>query len=333
MRILLTGAGGPAAVGVSRSLSLAGHFLVGVDCDQYTIQFAETHKRYQVPRASDPGYLSAINNIAVLERIDLIHAQPDPEVAALSEAREMLAARTHLPSKQAVRVCQDKMACYGVLRDAAVPVPYSVQLDSANDLDQFFGQAQDGWVRFRTGAAGRGALRVRSFGEALLWIESHDGWGEFMASEYLPGRCVTWQSVWNRGELVCSQSRERIEWALANRSPSGVTGITGVAKTITRADVGTVGRAAVLAVDAVPNGIYGVDMKENASGVPCVTEINIGRFFTTIEFFTQMGLNMPDLYVRSAFGQKTEHEMIDDDWYWIRSMDSLPRLVMGSEFA
>ncbi len=33
------------------------------------------------------------------------------------------------------------------------------------------------------------------------------------------------------------------------------------------------------------------------------TEINIGRFFTTIHFFTQAGLNMPEIFMKLAFGE------------------------------
>lgn len=329
---MVTGAGGPAGIGVTRSLKVAGHEIIGTDYDKWALNFAETKIKHLVPHASDPHYITILNELIEAYKVDFLHAQPDPEVAVVSEARYVLKAITMLPRIETVAVCQDKMMTNRRLLGTGVPVPKTVNIlgndlsDAANLLGPEF------WVRDRRGAAGRGAWHVlpSRHCEAAAWIASNNGWHTFIASEYLPGACVTWQSVWCDGALVCAQSRERLEWAMANRSPAGVTGVTGVARTISRSDVAEIGEACVRALDHKPNGIYGVDMKEDHRGTPRVTEVNIGRFFTTIEFFTQMGLNMPDLYVRAGMGLRwKEPEKLPDDWYWIRSMDSLPRLVMG----
>jgi carbamoyl-phosphate synthase large subunit len=122
---------------------------------------------------------------------------------------------------------------------------------------------------------------------------------------------------------------------MGNRSPTGVTGVTGLAKTVARGDLDEIARQAILAIDPRPHGIFGVDLKENAEGVPCPTEINIGRFFTTIQFFTELGLNMPDLYVRLAMGEAVtvEHKLnpLPSEVYWVRSMDAQPRLLRESD--
>ena len=332
MRVLVTGAGGPAGIGVTRSLKVAGYEVVGTDCDKWSLHFAETSRKYLVPRADDPTYIARINDIIQREGVDFLHAQPDPEVAVVSEGRYLIRAKTMLPKPEVVVVCQDKMLTNRRLLGTGVPIPKTVDLrgESLHDASLILGS--EFWVRDRRGAAGRGAWHVKPgrAREAEAWVSANNGWSTYIASEYLPGACVTWQSVWCDGELVCAQSRERLEWAMPNRSPSGVTGVTGVARTISRSDVAEIGEACVRALDLRPNGIYGVDMKEDRKGTPRVTEVNIGRFFTTIEFFTQMGLNMPDLYVRAGMGQRwKEPERLPDDWYWIRSMDSLPRLVMG----
>ena len=334
MRVMVTGAGGPAGIGVTRSLKVAGHEVVGVDCDKWALHFAETSRKHLVPRADDPRYISTINVLIDEEKVDFLHAQPDPEVAVISEGRYVLKAMTMLPSPEVVVICQDKMMTNRRLLGTGVPVPKTVNILGSDLSDASNLLGSEFWVRDRQGAAGRGAWHVRPGGhrEAESWITANNGWRSFIASEYLPGSCVTWQSVWKDGELLCAQSRERIEWALANRSPSGVTGVTGVARTISRRDVAEIGEACVRAIDPRPNGIYGVDMKEDRKGTPRVTEVNIGRFFTTIEFFTQMGLNMPDIYVRAGMGQRwKEPEKLPDNWYWLRSMDSPPRLVMGEQ--
>lgn len=330
MKVLLTGAGGPAAIGVARSLRLAGHQIVGVDSNPYSLPFADADARYSVPRADHPEYVRALNHIIEQEKVDFLHAQPDAEVRVISEYRHQIKARTMLPPHETVLICQDKLLMNRRLMGTGVPIPRTIRIDTYEGLleaERIHGLPF--WIRNTTGAAGRGAMKVESPVAAWSWM--HTQGGDFIASEYLPGACVTWQSVWRDGQLVCAQSRERIEWAMANRSPSGVTGVTGVARTISRGDVAEIGEACVRELDRRPHGIYGVDMKEDAGGTPRVTEVNIGRFFTTIEFFTRAGLNMPDLYLRAAFGKRTFSPSCEDDLYWIRSMDAEPKLLRGTD--
>jgi len=335
-RVLLTGAGGPAAIGVARSLGKTrNHLLVGVDCDPHALLFAPVDARYVVPRCSDPLYLRRIQEICETERIDFLHAQPDSEVRFFSEHRKDIGARVLLPAHETVVLCQDKYATNRQLLGTGVPIPKTILLTSPEDVwgaEGLFGE--EFWVRDRVGAAGRGAWHVKASQAtaAVEWVNVHDGWGGYIASEYLPGRILTWQSVWKNGELLSAQGRERLGWAMADRSPSGVTGVTGIARTTNRQDVADIGRRCVLALERAPNGIFGVDMKEGTNGVPRVTEVNIGRFFTTIQFFTELGLNMPDLYVRAGMGDvEPDMRHLPENWYWIRSMDCEPKLVRGKD--
>ena len=52
----------------------------------------------------------------------------------------------------------------------------------------------------------------------------------------------------------------------------------------------------IFAITEKPHGIFGVDMAYDKSGFPCPTEINISRFFTTVLFFTEAGINMPKMF-------------------------------------
>lgn len=327
VRILLTGAGGPAAIGVARSLK-AFH-TIGVDSNEYALNFAETNEAYRICPATDPDYIPSLNRLIHVLKVDFVHAQPDPEVRIISERRDAIEAKTFLPLAQTVRQCQDKLTAIKRMAAAGVPVPATMALRGPADLDRAvwdFGAPF--WVRENVGAAGKGAFLANGYATAQMWIEGiNKGWGRFQAAEYLPGRCFTWQSLWKDGQLIASQGRERLEWALANRSVSGVTGVTGVARISNDPRLDDIGQRAVWAFEEKPNGIFGVDMKENKAGVPCVTEINIGRFFTTIEFFAQLGLNFPELYVRTAMGEEVVADKINEGWMWLRSMDAKPKLV------
>jgi hypothetical protein len=63
-----------------------------------------------------------------------------------------------------------------------------------------------------------------------------------------------------------------------------------------------------------------------------VTEINAGRFFTTSNFFAAAGLNMPDMLVRCAIGERPPRcgsSPLPPDLFWIRMVDMGYVLVPG----
>jgi carbamoyl-phosphate synthase large subunit len=186
------------------------------------------------------------------------------------------------------------------------------------------------------GGAGRGALPTDDFDFARIWIDRFNGWGSFTASELLTERSVTWQSIWHEGELVVAQTRRRRSWNFGNRTLSGVTGVTGVGETCSDSDVDRTALDAIHAVDAQPHGIFSVDMTYDFAGKPNPTEINIGRFFTTIFFFTKAGLNFPQIYCDIALEgrfPKLERKInpLPDGLLWIRGMDVEPVLIKAAD--
>src|SRR5262245_61557717 len=111
-RILLTGAAGSAACNFHDALRLdrTPHYVVGSDMQPYHLELIDLPRRYLVPPVSDPGYADAVNAIVEKEGIDLVHPQPDVEVAWFAQHREAVDAATFLPSAAAVELCHDKMA-------------------------------------------------------------------------------------------------------------------------------------------------------------------------------------------------------------------------------
>lgn len=340
-RILITSAGGSASVGFTRSLRKVTkrYYLVGVDADKYGLQLAETDARYLVPRASDPNYIPLLKQIVREYRIDFIHAQADPEVYAISKHRDELGAKVFLPAHESIEICQDKMLSYHKWNEAGLAVPETILIRTESDLRGAFDRISPPiWIRATKGAAGKQSLPATNFELAREWINFWAGWGTFTASKYLAGvagperTSVTWQSIWKHGQLVVAQGRERLSWAYADRAPSGITGLTRVGRTVTREDVDEIARRAVLAIDRDPHGIFAVDLTEDAEGVPCPTEINIGRFFTTSQFLAEGGLNMAEIYVNLGLGEPahpppTPVNPLPEGLCWIRSMDSEPALV------
>ena len=88
---------------------------------------------------------------------------------------------------------------------------------------------------------------------------------------------------------------------------------------------------AVRAVDPRASGVFGVDLKENAQGEPCVTEINAGRFLAGTNLLDFTGKhNMAAIYVRLGVGEAIAVAEVYDaaaDHYMVRSVDEFPRIV------
>jgi carbamoyl-phosphate synthase large subunit len=343
--LLVTGAGGSAAANFVRSLRLSGEPFTIVGTDTRAEHLHATpglDHRYVVPRADDEHYLPTLAALCERHDVLLVHPQPDVEVARLAADGHALPAATFLPDARAVELCHDKLACQRALDAAEVPVPRSVAAPDDEHLAAVIHElaAADPdrrvWTRAVRGAGSRAALPVKTADHAAGWMRY---WADmrglaradFMLCEFLPGREHAFQSLWHDGELVTSAARQRVEYLFGHLTPSGQTSTPSIAVTIDREDVNETAMAAVLAVSERPHGVFCVDMKDDAAGTPRVTEINIGRFFTTSDFFAQAGANMPLSYVRLALGREVgdlpRTNAVPPGRWWVRNIDVPPVLV------
>jgi biotin carboxylase len=343
-RVLVTGAGGSAAANFVQSLRAAPEpfHLVGTDARREHLELADLDARYLLPRADDPAYLDELNAIVKAENVEVVHPQPDPEVRLLAERTFELWARAFLPRAETIALCQDKAACAGRLEDAGIPVPQTGHGDVHDAAAQILARHGKAWVRATRGAGARASLPVTTVEQAVAWaqywVESRGlVFEDFMVGEFLPGREFAFQSIWRKGELVTSQGRERLEYLYGHLTPSGQTSTPSVARTIRRDDVNEIAATAVRAVDPDANGVFCVDLKEDAEGTPRVTEINAGRFFTTSNFLTAAGANMPYLYVRLAYGEDVNglppFDAVEEGLYWVRMVDMGYKLVREGEWS
>ncbi|MGH9012884.1 MAG: hypothetical protein ACRDZ1_02930 [Acidimicrobiia bacterium] len=343
--VLLLGAGGSAAANVLDALRRAErrYRVVGADASPVRLHLSSADERIVLPRASEPGYADAVVAAVEGHGCDVVHPQPDPDVRALGAIRDRIPAATFLPSQSAIETAADKVAFADRMAAADVAVPEAVAYSSPADVspvtEKLLGEHERVWVRARVGAGARASLPVRSGAQADAWVrwwvdERGLAASDFMASELLPGREFAYQSVWQDGKLVAGQARERVEYLYGHLTPSGQTSTPAVACTVREPGVDDLAMAAIRALDPVPRGVYCVDIKESASGAPKVTEINAGRFFTTSNFFAAAGLNMPDLLMRCALGERPEQmgsSPLPPGLFWIRMVDMGYALVPSDE--
>ncbi|MEM3789382.1 MAG: hypothetical protein QXN95_05910, partial [Candidatus Bathyarchaeia archaeon] len=307
------------------------------------IYLAPADKRYLIPKAEEGDYIERLNEIVRKEKAEFLHAQTDIEVAVVSQNREKIEASVFLPSKRTVKICQDKLESAKIWMEKDVPVAKVMEIHGEKDIDRAFEEfGSPIWIRARYGAGGKGSTPAYNKKTALSWINYWRARGmkwEFIAQEHLPGRNIGFHSLWKDGELVTSMARERIEYIYPHLAPSGVTGTPAVQKTIQDDNINEIATKAVLAIDTNFNGIACVDLKENGEGIPCVTEINVARMFTTSFFFSYAShvlrkdyhANIPYLYVKLAFKEKIpeipKYNILPENVYWIRHIDAPAKLV------
>lgn len=340
-KILIAGAGGAPSEGVIYSLlKNPKNHVIGMGSEPTDLILSSAHKKYFVPYANTPEYKESLRHILNTEKPDLVHFQNDLEIYHASLFREEIldtGTEIFMPEHEVIDRCVHKYKSYLAFSKAGVKVPQNMIINDSHDLRQAFRDLgnSDGkiWLRASSiGGGGKGALPTNDYTLAKAWIDHYNGWGDFIAAEILTPQTVTWLSIWHQGELVIAQSRERRGWTHGNRTISGVTGVTKVGITTSNDDVTRIAINSIKAITPKPHGIFGVDMAYDASGVPNPTEINISRFFTTIRFFTDAGVNFPEIFKCLALGQPVEKPQktinpLESSLMWVRGMDTPLRLI------
>ncbi len=342
-RVLVPGAGGPGAVNLTRGLKMAPEpiFTVGCDANPYYLQLALTDARALVPRASDEDrYIAAIAALVRDHGLNFVYPNSSIEMAVLTRRRDEIGAALFVPTLATQQIAASKWETWKAWTAAGIPVPRTRLIEREADIERAFDELPAGPIWFRgAGIPGRGiggaALPCTTPLQARGWIDFYQGYGGFIASEFLPGDNLTFLGVFRDGELLASQGRQRDLYVIPHVSPSGITGAPAVCHTVHRNDLNDLGHRAVLAIDPHYNGVAFVDFKGAADGRVLPTEINAGRFGTTHHFYTAAGANFPYFMLKVAFGETppplSRFDALPADLYWIRTLDAGPVLTSKAE--
>jgi carbamoyl-phosphate synthase large subunit len=342
-RLLILEAGNAAANNLMRSLAAGDPSLslVGCNASRFFLKKSLAATNYLLPLSADSVDRTLLR-IVEKEHIDLVVPTSDSDVVRLSDLRARLGRRVFLPRASVIARCQDKYALTAFLRKRRIPAPLTYPVKTARAVESVFARfprSRRLWCRIRRGAGSYGAIPVSAPDQAKSWIAYWEQMravppGSFTLSEFLPGRDYCVQCLWDRGTLVLAKMAERITY-LNTGSPSGVSSMPAVAKTAFVPKALRTSERAIRALDRKASGIFFVDLKENARGEPCITEINTGRFATMTNIHDLAGQhNMTTAYVRLALGKDPQiPEPFDyaDGYYLVRSIDTLPELVRQHE--
>jgi glutathione synthase/RimK-type ligase-like ATP-grasp enzyme len=346
VRLLILGAGSVASNNFIRSLKGGDPSMEAIGCasDRFSLQRSLSDRKYLIPK-SGPQLLRALKRIIRAEKIDLVVGNSDADVEMLSKNRERLPCRTFLPEQEVIERCRDKfeLATFLARRRIRVPKTYAVErVDQLDFLFQRLSSHAQLWCRIRKGSGSIGAIPVRTADQARWWIQYWEQMrgvppGMFTLSEYLPGRDITVQCVFKRGVMYISKMLHRISYNVIGGGPSGISSTAALAKMIHERRIATLCEKAITVLDAKANGAFSVDLREDAQGKPCITEINAGRFANGPVVHDVTGEPSTVLtYVRLALGQSVtisrSHPYANEE-YILRHLDIPPAVISARDLS
>ncbi len=291
-RLLVTGAGGPAAVAFMQSVARAGAELWAVDIDPFAagLYLVDAQHRALVPRGDDPNFVDAVAGLCDRARIDVLVPTVDSElipVAQHSDQFETAGTTVLGQTLDTLECCLDKWTLVQRVAEVApeAPVAWTALIDE--DFDS------RSWTfpfiaKPRRGSGSRGVTLVNDSDE--LARVPHDQ--SFIAQELLPGREHSLDVLAYRSGVVAAvvpRTRLKVDSGIA------VAGAVEPA-----ADLIAYGQRIAEAVGLTSVG--NVQVKQNRDGQPRLLEVN-PRFPGSMPLTVAAGVDMPVLAVADALGQ------------------------------
>jgi glutathione synthase/RimK-type ligase-like ATP-grasp enzyme len=343
-RLLILSAGSVASNNLVRSLKSGDSslFIVGSADDRFALKRSLADRHYLVPSSSHQ-LLRALKRIIEAERIDLLIANTDVDVGKISKLADRLPCRTFLPKREVIERCGDKLELTTFLRRRGIAVPATYPVRTVDELEKLFRRLSPHsrlWCRIREGSGSIGAIPVKNAEQARWWIRYWEDMrgissGMFTLAEYLPGRDITAQCLFKNGTLVMAKTLERLSYNVIGGGPSGVSSTAALGQMIFAPRVVRICVKAITALDPKASGAFSVDLKENAAEMPCITEINAGRFANGPIVHDLAGEpNIAVTYVRLALGERVKiakPRRYPDDCFILRHLDMPPAVLYAND--
>jgi carbamoyl-phosphate synthase large subunit len=295
MRILLTGAGGPSAISIWKSLRV-DHEIHMADMDPAAagLYLVPPERRLILPRGDDPRLVPLLLEVCRARSIDVLVPTVDAEFVPIALAAGAFAAlpvALPIAPLECLRLCRDKHALLTHL-EGRVPLPAFELLteESARRAAAF-----PLFAKPRAGAGSRGATTIRSPADlAGLPMD-----GSYLLQEFLPGTEYS-VDVYVRGDgrIVAAVPRERMKTD---------SGIAVTARTVHVQDVIDV--AIRVASEIGVRYVANIQFKRGSDGVPKLLEVN-PRFPGTLPLTTEAGVDIPKLMLDEIAGKAMPDKLL-----------------------
>jgi carbamoyl-phosphate synthase large subunit len=290
VRVLVTGAGGPAAIAAMRSLSADRDIdLFAADMDPWAagLYLVSAPRRTIIPAGDASGFAQTLLSQCVQRGVDVLLPTVDSELEPVAGAADAYAAAgisLLLAPSPALGVILDKLLlarrCAGVVNVPRTE-PFGPELDPA------------GWtypviVKPRRGSGSRGVHRIDS-AAALAALDRSDA---LIVQEYLPGQEYSIDVLADaRGHVMAAvpRVRERVD-----------SGVSVAGRTVHDPDLEKFGSDVVRATGLT--FVSNVQCRLDSDGRPALLEVN-PRVPGTLGLTIASGVDMPRLALDSLLGR------------------------------
>jgi carbamoyl-phosphate synthase large subunit len=325
IRVMVTGAGGPAGMGTIKSLlGLKDIDVVAADMNPLAAGLYWTAHRVVVPPVGARDFIPRMLGIVKREKIDVIFPTVDEEIEPLAANIEKFKRVTNILISPigSVRICTDKLATFETCMKLHLPVVETKKIRREKDLngaaDKFgFPLA----IKPMVSRGGRGLFYCKDMNELKTRYRElkkklpfSDTYYEPVASrkiicqEHLPG--IEYDVVALRdkkGKIIANVPMRAEEWDVKAQRRTIITEHSREAMTL----------AGKIMDGFDLHGPVDIEMKKDRNGVLKVLDLN-PRVGGDVELATAAGCNIPLLTVRIAMGGKVRHADFTDDYMLIR---------------
>jgi carbamoyl-phosphate synthase large subunit len=307
-RVLITGAGGPAAIAAMRSLGADPAVeLIAADMDPWAagLYLVPPASRTLVPAGAAPEFAGVLLARCRELGVHVVVPTVDAELRPLAAARGIFQAHgidLLLAPEAALDVILDKLAlaerCAGSVR-----VPRTEPLDDGTDPSSW---AYPVIVKPRTGSGSRGIVKVDSATD-LAAVGRAPG---LLVQEFLPGAEFSIDVLADAGGHVIAavpRLRARVD-----------SGVSVGGRTLHDAELESFGRAAAEATGITY--VANVQCKRDAAGRPALLEVN-PRIPGTLALTIASGVDMPRLALAALRGEPVPASLGFRDRAMVRFLD------------
>lgn len=340
IKVLVTGACGVTSRSVVRSLNISDIFkgqieFIGTDiCNLKYAPYEGLYKKiYYVPAFDDPRYTEIMKHVIEENKIEYAIVIPEPE--ALFWSKHPFDVKfMRIPAKFGEEVLSKKRL-YDNLKGTGLTPNFQVISNEALLEDgSIINLEYPMWIRdYSEGTtSGKGAYLAYDYKHLCDWVDINEDIDTFMLAEFLPGRNLACFLSYNNGELIQYGVAERIDYLMGKVAVSGITGNTSYGKLLNDKRVFNV---AIKGINKIldktretMHGLVVVDLKEDASGIPMITEINL-RHVAFTSTFANAGLNFSEAQLLCLLGRENEIPVkgtkeFPENNAMLRDVDGLP---------
>jgi len=296
-RVLVTGAGGAAAVAFVQALEPGVYDVFMGDIDPYAagLYLVPADHRVVLPRGDAPEFARRMLDICTSRDIDVLVPTVDVElqpIEALRASFESQGVALLMAGDGTLGLCLDKMvlmeACSGV-----VPVPQSAVYDEHFDPAAWLYPLI---LKPRSGSGSRGIVRVDTPSELNRIPRSE----ALMVQEYLPGAEYSVDVVRLPDANLCvAVPRERLKVD---------SGVAVAGRTLRDAELEAFGKAVAERIDL--RFVANIQFRRDPQGRPALLEVN-PRFPGTMPLTVAAGVDMPNIALRAVLGEAPPEEAPD----------------------